>query len=91
MEKEEGRGRDDFVAKGSRATEPPGVTNPAATKTREAPSPAATSSEQEVVKSRIARLNERLKKLNTNSSLLNVLTLMALHLVYLGQRLSFNC
>ncbi|XWS23398.1 hypothetical protein CRYUN_Cryun28dG0010700 [Craigia yunnanensis] len=92
MEKEEGRGRDDFVAEGSRATEPPSVTNPAATKTREAPSPGATCSEQEVVKSRIARLNKRLKKLNTNSSLFNVLTLMALtwHLVYLGQRLCFN-
>ncbi|XVF30090.1 hypothetical protein REPUB_Repub16aG0026900 [Reevesia pubescens] len=93
MEKEEGRGRDDFVAEGSKVTEPPGVTDSAATKTRKAPSPAPTCSEQEVVKSRIATLNERLKKLNTNSSFLNVLTLMALtwHLVYLGQRLSFNC
>ncbi|XVF73987.1 hypothetical protein PTKIN_Ptkin13bG0025800 [Pterospermum kingtungense] len=82
MEKEEGRGRDDLVA------EPPSVTNSAATKTKETPSP-----EQEVVMNRIARLNERLKKLNTKSSLLNVLTLMALtwHLVYLGQRLNFNC
>lgn len=97
MEKEEGRGRDDFVGEGiSKASEPTSVTNiPAATKTREAPSPAAMASEQEAaVKCRItSRLNVRLKKLNANSSLLNVLTLMALtwHLVYLGQHLSINC
>ncbi|CAL5417233.1 unnamed protein product [Camellia sinensis] len=45
--------------------------------------------EQEVVKSRVVVLNVRLKKLNTYSSFLNVLTLMVLsrHLVYLGQLL----
>ncbi|XVE55028.1 hypothetical protein DITRI_Ditri03aG0128200 [Diplodiscus trichospermus] len=93
MEKEEGRGRDDLTSDGSKATAPPSVANPAVTKTGEAPSPAAATSEEEVVKLRMARLNERLKKLNTNSSLVNVLTLMALtwHLVYLGQRLSFTC
>ncbi|KAK8260825.1 hypothetical protein V6Z12_D13G144300 [Gossypium hirsutum] len=74
MEKEDGRGRHDFVAEGSRAIAP-------------------TSSEQEVIKRTMGRLNVRLKKLNTNSSMLNILTLMALtwHLVYLGQRLTLNC
>ncbi|GMP79083.1 hypothetical protein CsSME_00034758 [Camellia sinensis var. sinensis] len=45
--------------------------------------------EQEVVKSRVVVLNARLKKLNTYSSFLNVLTLMVLswHLVYLSQLL----
>ncbi|XP_039041862.1 transmembrane protein 205-like [Hibiscus syriacus] len=54
----------------------------AAMKSMESPSSAAT----------IGRLNERLKKLKAKSSLLNVLTLIALtwHLVYLAHRLSFN-
>uniref|UniRef100_A0A9I9DQN0 TMEM205-like domain-containing protein n=1 Tax=Cucumis melo TaxID=3656 RepID=A0A9I9DQN0_CUCME len=62
-------------------------------------SPAITSStptqivDREVVKSRIVGLNKRLKKLNSYSSLLNLLTLMALtwHLVYLSQRLCNPC
>ncbi|XP_041017648.1 uncharacterized protein LOC121259909 [Juglans microcarpa x Juglans regia] len=47
-----------------------------------------TDSEQEIIRIRIVRLNDKLKKLNTYSSFLNILTLMALswHLVYLGQR-----
>ncbi|OMO53980.1 hypothetical protein CCACVL1_28161 [Corchorus capsularis] len=93
MEKEQGRGRDDFTAEaeGANPTEPPLVADPAATtKTREA---AAAAEQQVVVKSRMARLNERLKKLNSTSSLVNVLTLMALtcHLVYLAHRLSLHC
>ncbi|KAL7176612.1 hypothetical protein ACSBR2_030034 [Camellia fascicularis] len=49
----------------------------------------AERADQEVVKSRVVVLNARLKKLNTYSSFLNVLTLMVLswHLVYLGQLL----
>ncbi|XP_043714886.1 uncharacterized protein LOC122663265 [Telopea speciosissima] len=45
------------------------------------------------VKSRLRWMNQRLKKLNTQSSFLNVLTLMALtwHLVELGQRLHLSC
>ncbi|KAB1669857.1 hypothetical protein ES319_1Z154500v1 [Gossypium barbadense] len=103
MEKEDGRGRHDFVAEGSRATESPSVADPVAKNSRKGPSTAPapapapavapTSSEQEVIKRTMGRLNVRLKKLNTNSSMLNILTLMALtwHLVYLGQRLTLNC
>lgn len=101
MEKEDGTGRHDFVAEGSRATESPSVADPVAKNSRKGPSTAPapapavapTSSEQEVIKRTMRRLNERLKKLNTNSSMLNILTLMALtwHLVYLGQRLTLNC
>ncbi|CAK9313990.1 unnamed protein product [Citrullus colocynthis] len=49
--------------------------------------------EREVVKSRMVGLNKRLKKLNSYSSLLNLLTLMALtwHLVYLSQRFCNPC
>ncbi|PPD98480.1 hypothetical protein GOBAR_DD04520 [Gossypium barbadense] len=56
------------------------------------PALAANIAEEQVMKSRMARLNERLKKLNTKSSLLNVVTLMALtwHLLYLAHHLSFN-
>ncbi|KAK8477916.1 hypothetical protein V6N13_136935 [Hibiscus sabdariffa] len=97
MEKEEGRGRPDFVADGSRTTETPSVADPAPKISRKGPSPAPstepTGLEEEAIKSRIIRLNERLKKLNTNSSVLNILTLMALtwHLVYLGQHLTVTC
>ncbi|XP_038996452.1 uncharacterized protein LOC120121044 [Hibiscus syriacus] len=97
MEKEEGRGRPDFLAEGRRTTETPSVADPAAKISRKGPLPAPAAapigSEEEVIKSRMARLNERLKKINTNSSVLNILTLMALtwHLVYLGQRLTVTC
>ncbi|OMP09903.1 hypothetical protein COLO4_05030 [Corchorus olitorius] len=96
MEKEQGRGRDDFTAEaeGANPTEPPIVADPAATaKTREAAAATAAAEQEVVVKSRMARLNERLKKLNSISSLVNVLTLMALtcHLVYLAHRLSLHC
>lgn len=49
--------------------------------------------EREVVKSRMVGLNKRLKKLNSYSSLLNLLTLMALtwHLVYLSHRFCNPC
>ncbi|GMJ11674.1 hypothetical protein like AT1G72100 [Hibiscus trionum] len=93
MEKEEGRGRPDFVADGERTTETPSVADPAAKISRKVPSPAPTALEEEAMKSRMVRLNERLKKLNTNSSVLNILTLMALtwHLVHLGQHLTVTC
>ncbi|XP_039002403.1 uncharacterized protein LOC120128853 [Hibiscus syriacus] len=97
MEKEEGRGRPDFAAEGSRTIETPNVADPASKISRKGPLPAPAAapigSEDEVMKPRMVRLNMRLKKLNTNSSVLNILTLMALtwHLVYLGQRLTETC
>ncbi|KAE8693507.1 subtilisin-like protease-like [Hibiscus syriacus] len=85
------------ATKGSKTIETPNVADPAAKISRKgpllAPAAAPIGSEEEVMKSRMVRLNERLKKLNTNSSVLNILTLMALiwHLVYLGQRLTETC
>ncbi|KAK1557078.1 hypothetical protein Q3G72_017506 [Acer saccharum] len=80
VEKEEGRGREGIVPETSRAAET------ATTDPQENP-------EQEVVRSKLSRLSERLKKLNTYSSILNILTLMSLslHLVYLGRRLDMVC
>lgn len=84
MEKEEGRGIEDITA------------DPAITTSKAAMSATLQATEvvdREVVKSRIVGLNQRLKKLNSYSSLLNLLTLMALtwHLVYLSQRLRISC
>jgi len=52
-------------------------------------SPTALRSEQDEAKSKLAKLDDRLKKLNLYSSLLNIGTLTGLtwHLVYLSQRL----
>lgn len=57
------------------------------------PIPGRLMKQQEMVKSRLGKLNQRLKKLNTWSSFLNIMTLMSLtwHLVYLGQRLHITC
>ncbi|KAK9270299.1 hypothetical protein L1049_025877 [Liquidambar formosana] len=94
VEKEEGRGKDGFSAEPSRVVEPPSTATKTSTTT---PATAAASQVSErleqMVKSRIVKLNERLKKLNSYSSFLNILTLMALswHLVYLGQRLHMAC
>lgn len=48
--------------------------------------------DQERKNDRILELNQRLKKLNTYSSFLNILTLMLLkiHLIYLAQRLHLS-
>ena len=50
------------------------------------------TSEQEL-RRKLEQLSERLSKLNTYSSWLNILTLMSLtwHFVYLGQRLGAAC
>lgn len=49
--------------------------------------------EEAAAKSQIIRLSETLQRLNSHSSLLNILTLMSLtwHLVHLGQRLNAAC
>lgn len=48
---------------------------------------------EQVVRRKLEKLSERLSKLNTYSSWLNILTLMSLtwHFVYLGQRLGAAC
>lgn len=103
VEKEEGRGRDmaDIV-------DPPVVTaattttTPATTGSRTPVDGLATgkamkttstaTADAEMSKSRMVRLNKRLKKLNSYSSLCNVLALMALtwHLVHLARRLQMS-
>ncbi|AAF18519.1 hypothetical protein AtNW77_Chr1g0025431 [Arabidopsis thaliana] len=49
--------------------------------------------DEDVVKQRLTKLSERMRKLNAYSSRLNLLTLMSLtwHFVYLGYRLSLTC
>ncbi|GMY29449.1 transmembrane protein 205 [Fagus crenata] len=98
LQKEEGRGIEDLTADSRQASESqpvadPGVSTTTTTTAPAVPSPASKVAEQEVVRSRIVKLNDRLKTLNTFSSFLNILTLMALtwHLVYLGQRLHLAC
>lgn len=101
LEKEEGKGRD--VADLTPEPMPPVSVAATTTTTRttaEANSSgrrttvaAARMAEQEAVKSKMAKLNGRLKNLNTYSSFCNVLTLMGLtwHLVFLAQRLQMSC
>ncbi|XP_042988885.1 uncharacterized protein LOC122316435 [Carya illinoinensis] len=86
MEKEEGRGREELTAEPNRASEWRQDADPAASTTTTT-APSLEGAEQEIIRIRIVRLNDKLKKLNTFSSF-NILTLMALswHLVYLGQR-----
>ncbi|XP_054814028.1 uncharacterized protein LOC129314571 [Prosopis cineraria] len=87
IEKEEGRGRGDFTAELNKGSQHTTRTNPAAT------APTKEGGEKDVIRSRIIRLNDKLKKLNSYSSLLNILNLMSLtwHLVYLAQCLHHDC
>ncbi|KAI8002856.1 Transmembrane protein 205 [Camellia lanceoleosa] len=94
IEKEEGRvssNTNTSSKAANRVVEPTATPAPGADITSTPPSMTRMPerAEQEVVKSRVVVLNARLKKLNTYSSFLNVLTLMVLswHLVYLGQLL----
>ncbi|KAL3324260.1 hypothetical protein AABB24_038443 [Solanum stoloniferum] len=88
LEKEDGRGRHIFnlEPRGTRGVEsvlePTGATKTTAEKSQE-------QSAAEVVKPQVVKLSQKLKKLNSYSSFLNVLTLMALthHLVHLTQLL----
>ncbi|KAL5778817.1 hypothetical protein ACOSQ2_009554 [Xanthoceras sorbifolium] len=101
VEKEEGRGREGIVSETNRAAETgttttttdPVVETTTATTTTTTATRLQHYPEQEVVRSKLTRLSERLKKLNTYSSILNILTLMSLswHLVYIGQRLHVVC
>ncbi|KAJ4962561.1 hypothetical protein NE237_022500 [Protea cynaroides] len=90
MEKEEGRGRDDgdIVTDTSPRLSHLGTAGTATTTTT-----ADAAAARDKAKSRLGLLNRRLKRLNTRSSFLNILTLMALtwHLVDLGQRLHISC
>ncbi|KAL6007761.1 hypothetical protein ACLOJK_033263 [Asimina triloba] len=107
LEKEEGKGRDidDMVA----AAEPGVTTAArrkisdgsaagnggvnATTFSAAATAAAGSTAQQEAVKLRAVKLRKRLKKINTNSSFLNVMNLMSLtwHLVYLAKILHTAC
>lgn len=84
VEKEEGRGGRDMSGFSREPTKSVPAGNAAATTT--------STTELEAARSQIVELNERLRKLNSFSSTLNILTLMLLtwHLVYLGQRLHMS-
>lgn len=98
MEKEEGRGRD--MADVLQDDTPVVTASTVRTTTATAQSASTigvtkttVAMDQEVVKGRAAKLNKRLRKLNGNSSFVNILTLMSLtwHLVHLGRRLQMSC
>ncbi|CAN4104901.1 unnamed protein product [Withania somnifera] len=87
LEKEEGRGRQilnvELTSRGVESVlDPIGTTTTSQTTTTK-------PSEESMVKPQVVKLSQKLKKLNSYSSFLNVLTLMALshHLVHLTQLL----
>ncbi|KAL0908274.1 hypothetical protein M5K25_022762 [Dendrobium thyrsiflorum] len=89
LEKEDAKGRD-IADSGVE----PAVMGPRATPVGlEQTTKVSETMEVETVKSRMSRANKTLRRLNTCSSFLNVLSLMALswHLVYLAQRLELSC
>lgn len=106
LEKEEGRGRELFGGEHGRGqtneSSPVGESPASATAATTTAGggagtrlalPVADRAGEAALRARVAKLNEKLKILNSYSSLLNILTLMALtwHLVYLSQRLSQTC
>lgn len=106
LEKEEGRGRDrsnaptrvmDTVVSDSTGAFPTTTTTTGTTGTVTTAATTTTTSagrvEEDVVKTKLDGLDKRLKKLNSYSSLLNIMSLMGLtwHLVYLSQCLRANC
>ncbi|KAM1316525.1 hypothetical protein ACFX15_019427 [Malus domestica] len=100
IEKEEGRGRERVHIDARISREAGQQQQQQQTTTEGEPSittpPQVLRREQQVVEPDIERLNEmreRLKKLNTCSSFLNIASLMALswHLVYLAQHLPSSC
>lgn len=101
MEKEEGRGREDISTVERDRTEehlssPDPKRSYAATTANvvtEGTESAAQRKDNEVVRAKIMKLNNKLKKLNSYSSFLNILNLMSLtwHLVYLAQNMHQIC
>ncbi|KAJ8541773.1 hypothetical protein K7X08_002589 [Anisodus acutangulus] len=95
LEKEEGRGRTDIfnVEPSGRGVDsvldPTGTKITSHTTTSKVPAEKSPEEVASVVKPQVVRLSQKLKKINTHSSFLNVLTLMALshHLIHLTQLL----
>ncbi|XP_073146982.1 uncharacterized protein [Henckelia pumila] len=99
MEKEEGRGKESEVDKDPsvRNIEPAtetlargAVGSRGSVEEKQTDTAAATAA---AAKAEMVRMSEMLRRLNSYSSFLNVVTLMSLtcHLVYLGQRLHMEC
>lgn len=91
VEKEEAKGRERQIGETSRVTETEQGT--ATERRAEGPAPVPVNPGQEELRTKMVKLSERLKTLNTYSSVLNLITLMSLtwHLVYLGQSLHTTC
>lgn len=91
LEKEEGKGRD-ITNMGIDSVRVATVTATTTAATA-APTAKMATAAEEAFKKKLGSLSRRLKKLNTYSSFLNVLTLMGLtwHLVYLGQIQKMTC
>ncbi|KAK4352781.1 hypothetical protein RND71_028299 [Anisodus tanguticus] len=95
LEKEEGRGRTDIfnVEPSGRGVDsvldPTGTKITSHTTTSKVPAEKSPEEVTSVVKPQVVRLSQKLKKINTHSSFLNVLTLMSLshHLIHLTQLL----
>ncbi|KAH0716250.1 hypothetical protein KY284_009155 [Solanum tuberosum] len=87
LEKEEGRGSHIFNIEPSSTRGVESVLDPTKTTTTKPAEKSPEQSAAEVVKPQVVKLSQKLKKLNSHSSFLNVLTLMALthHLVHLTQ------
>ncbi|KAL3353880.1 hypothetical protein AABB24_018518 [Solanum stoloniferum] len=87
LEKEEGRGSHIFTVEPSSTRGVESVLDPTKTTTTKPAEKSPEQSAAEVVKPQVVKLSQKLKKLNSYSSFLNVLTLMALthHLVHLTQ------
>ncbi|XLR14095.1 hypothetical protein S83_042033 [Arachis hypogaea] len=97
LEKEGGRRREDMTGERSiteenhqhhSTTDPNEIGTNGATTPASGAATTTLGAEQDAFRSKILKLNEKLKKLNSYSSILNILTLMFLtwHLVYLAQR-----
>ncbi|KZV57099.1 hypothetical protein F511_05973 [Dorcoceras hygrometricum] len=88
MEKEEGRGKESVDTE-----EPSGPAVDPTIETLVARGATSSTADEKQKEAEMARMSEVLRRLNSYSSFLNVLTLMSLtcHLVYLGQRLHIQC
>ncbi|CAJ2655351.1 unnamed protein product [Trifolium pratense] len=98
MEKEEGRGREDLTTIEHQNSPDPKKSSTTATITNVATTERTESLTQrkehdDAVRTKIMKLNNKLKKLNSYSSFLNILNLMSLtwHLVYLAQNVHYSC
>lgn len=101
IEKEEGRGREDVTTTTERSRTEEHQNSPDPKKTSTTTTVAAEGTESQTqrkehddaVRAKIMKLNNKLKKLNSYSSFLNIFNLMSLtwHLVYLAQNVHQSC